>query len=177
MLIILVVAMVVLGPERLPVMARKMGRWAAEFRRAATDLRRGLEAEVGEISQLKREVVDPVKAAVDDVKTPLAQARRDAEKPMMEMKGAVEGATGLAASLKPAPPSVDQASPSKPLRWIGPMAETPTVEVERETRLRWIGPVAEQGPTPEDAAADLASIEATGEALVDHPEQSGAETS
>jgi TatA/E family protein of Tat protein translocase len=45
-LVILVVALLVFGPDRLPELARNLGRGLAEFRRASSDLRRSvLEAE------------------------------------------------------------------------------------------------------------------------------------
>jgi Tat protein translocase TatB subunit len=62
--IILLVALIVLGPQRLPDVARKLGRWAAELRRAAADLRAGLEAEVGD-----------VRAIADDIKAPVREAQ------------------------------------------------------------------------------------------------------
>ncbi len=40
LLVILVLALLVLGPKRLPEMARSLGRGLAEFRRASTDIRR-----------------------------------------------------------------------------------------------------------------------------------------
>jgi sec-independent protein translocase protein TatB len=40
MIVIGVIALVVLGPKRLPELARTLGRTLAEFRRSATDLRR-----------------------------------------------------------------------------------------------------------------------------------------
>lgn len=77
-IVILLVALVVLGPQRLPDIARKMGRWSVELRRAARDLRSGLEAEVGDLRQMKEELQEPVKEMraelrdvsrqVDDVK-------------------------------------------------------------------------------------------------------------
>ncbi len=38
--VIFAIALLVLGPKRLPSMARSLGRTLAEFRRASTDLRR-----------------------------------------------------------------------------------------------------------------------------------------
>jgi Tat protein translocase TatB subunit len=40
LLVILVIALLILGPKRLPDLARSLGRGLAEFRRASTDIRR-----------------------------------------------------------------------------------------------------------------------------------------
>ena len=40
--VILVVALLVFGPDRLPELARSLGRGLAEFRRASNDLRRSV---------------------------------------------------------------------------------------------------------------------------------------
>jgi Tat protein translocase TatB subunit len=40
LVVIFAIALLVLGPKRLPSMARSLGRTLAEFRRASTDLRR-----------------------------------------------------------------------------------------------------------------------------------------
>ncbi len=74
---ILLVALVVLGPQRLPDTARKVGRWAAELRRAARELQAGLEAEVGDISEVKRQFQEPlqdVKQAVEEVQEDVRRA-------------------------------------------------------------------------------------------------------
>jgi TatA/E family protein of Tat protein translocase len=42
MLVILVIALLVFGPTKLPQLARSLGRAMAEFRRASTDLRQTL---------------------------------------------------------------------------------------------------------------------------------------
>jgi sec-independent protein translocase protein TatB len=44
LLVVLVVALLVLGPRRLPEIARSLGRGMAEFRRASSDLRATLTA-------------------------------------------------------------------------------------------------------------------------------------
>lgn len=71
-IIILLLALVVLGPKRLPELARKLGEWTAELRSAARDLRRGLEAEVADIKQ----VGEDLKAPLDDLKKSSEGVRR-----------------------------------------------------------------------------------------------------
>ena len=72
-IIILLLALVVLGPTRLPELARKLGEWTAELRSAARDIRRGLEAEVADIKQ----VGEDLKAPLDEVKRSSEELRRE----------------------------------------------------------------------------------------------------
>jgi Tat protein translocase TatB subunit len=72
-IIILLVALIVFGPERLPDLARKVGGWAAEVRKAARDLQTGLEAEVEEVKRLREELgvsAREVGKALDDITKP-----------------------------------------------------------------------------------------------------------
>lgn len=50
-LLILVVALLVFGPARLPEMGRALGRAAREFKRATSDLQETLEREVDEVKR------------------------------------------------------------------------------------------------------------------------------
>jgi len=45
MIVILVIALVVIGPQKLPELAKSLGRGLAEFKKAADDLRQGVESE------------------------------------------------------------------------------------------------------------------------------------
>lgn len=74
---ILLVALVVLGPQRLPELARKVGGWTAELRKAARDLRSGLEAEVGDLRGISEEFKAPMKE--------VTQVMRDASHEMDEV--------------------------------------------------------------------------------------------
>jgi Tat protein translocase TatB subunit len=67
-IVILLLALIVLGPRRLPEVARKLGSWAAELRAAARDITRGLEAEVSQVRDLANEVTEPVKELRRDLK-------------------------------------------------------------------------------------------------------------
>ena len=75
--VILLVALVVLGPQRLPELARKVGGWTAELRKAARDLRAGLEAEVGDLKAIEQEFRAPMKE--------VTQVMRDASHDMDEV--------------------------------------------------------------------------------------------
>jgi sec-independent protein translocase protein TatB len=66
-LIILLLALVVLGPKRLPEVARKLGSWAAELRTAARDITRGLEAEVAQFKEAADDVVAPMRELKADL--------------------------------------------------------------------------------------------------------------
>jgi TatA/E family protein of Tat protein translocase len=46
MIVILVLALLIFGPKRLPDLARQLGRGMAEFRRASNELRRTLNVEL-----------------------------------------------------------------------------------------------------------------------------------
>jgi sec-independent protein translocase protein TatB len=80
-IIILLLALVVLGPKRLPELARKLGEWTAELRSAARDIRRGLEAEVADIKQ-----------AGEDLKAPLGEIKKSSEQLRKEIEEAGSGA-------------------------------------------------------------------------------------
>jgi sec-independent protein translocase protein TatB len=72
-IIIALLALVVLGPRRLPEMARKIGQWTAELRKAAREITAGLEAEVADFKEVGRELKSPL----DEVKRPFTEIRDD----------------------------------------------------------------------------------------------------
>lgn len=45
LLIILIIALIVFGPRKLPELGRSLGRGLSEFKRASNELKRSLEAE------------------------------------------------------------------------------------------------------------------------------------
>lgn len=70
-IVIVLLALVVLGPDRLPDMARKIGRWTNELRNAAREITRGLEAEIDEVKKAGAEF----KVPLDEVKRPFTEIR------------------------------------------------------------------------------------------------------
>lgn len=75
LIVVIIVAVVVMGPKDLPRMLRKVGRWAGQIRRMASDLRaqsgiddalrsEGLADDIAEIRKLARGELDAVQKAV-----------------------------------------------------------------------------------------------------------------
>lgn len=180
---IFLVALVVLGPERMPALARKAGQWTAELRRAASELRAGLESELGDVTG----IIDDVKSPLDEVKKVASDTGREMRQISTEMKESVDDATGGASAREPwvgpkpvsgptpgevmdqPDPPLDEAvseprpeePPPVPDESTPTIATAGTVETASDA-ASWVGPRPLSGPTPEDAMADLESIERTG---------------
>lgn len=78
MLIILAVALIILGPKKLPELARTLGRFFAEFQRAAQDLRSSVDLDADD--DLKKRAEE--KREWEEVKGELpsgAESTEDAE--------------------------------------------------------------------------------------------------
>ena len=85
-IVILLLALVVFGPERLPELSRKLGGWARELRSAAREMREGLEAEVSEVQKAKSELTDPLKEVRQAVRD-TARLAADSKPGRLEWKG------------------------------------------------------------------------------------------
>lgn len=90
LVVVVLVALIVMGPKDLPKMLRRLGRWAGKIRRAAADLRaqsgiddalrtEGLADDIAEIRKLARGELDAVQKA----------ARVEADEPTAAKKNAV----------------------------------------------------------------------------------------
>ncbi len=79
-MVILVVGLLVLGPKRLPELARSLGRSLAEFRRASTEMRR----EFLDVAEEAR--IDPL-----DAGKPKPQEQETPPKPAAEPDNGGEG--------------------------------------------------------------------------------------
>lgn len=130
-IIILLVALVVLGPERLPQLARKLGAWSTELRKAASELRAGLEAEVGDIKQIRDDIkgpLDEVKGEMRDVGRQLDEASSDVRRLGWVGPDPVSGPTA-----KDAMKDLDEIEArQKPAEPVPPEKETGTPEAGEE---------------------------------------------
>ena len=76
LLVILVVALVVLGPQRLPELARTLGKAMAEFRRQTTDVLEDFQAQAREDEKPRRQGTAPAKPPEGTTPTPDPTAAR-----------------------------------------------------------------------------------------------------
>ncbi len=76
LIVILAIALIVVGPKKLPELAKALGRGIAEFRRATTDLKESLEANSA-ISEVKETLTD-AKATLAAVQLPADVAKVEA---------------------------------------------------------------------------------------------------
>jgi TatA/E family protein of Tat protein translocase len=132
-IIILLVALVVFGPARLPDIARRLGAWTAELRDAARDIRLGLEAEVGDLKQV-----------ADDIKEPLDSLSKTRD----ELRREVDGVGISRLDWKgPAPES-------------GPTADDAMADLDQIEEAAGIKP--QSGPNPGQVMDELEAVEQEG---------------
>lgn len=87
LIVILVIALLVLGPKRLPELARSLGRGLAEFRKATSELTEDLD-------NARIMVDEEVRGATHDADLEAENRRRDAEerrKKRLERDDGIEG--------------------------------------------------------------------------------------
>ena len=80
LVVIFLVALVVFGPEKLPELARTLGRLMADFRKASGDFRSTLEEEMRDLERQARDTQQKIKAAVQPQESSGSAAPMDAPK-------------------------------------------------------------------------------------------------
>jgi Tat protein translocase TatB subunit len=106
--LILLIALIVFGPRKLPEIGKSMGKMMAEFRKASNEFRQTIENEVE------------------------AEKIRDATRIEMPRLDAEPSATS-AAPVTPAPEATTTSVPAEPAAPMGTVAEPVAAAVSRET--------------------------------------------
>lgn len=78
MFVVLVVAMVIFGPSRLPELAGQVGRWVRDFRRMSSDLTGEFSSTFQEIDEVKKSFERELKSAAGELE---GSAKGTAKKP------------------------------------------------------------------------------------------------
>jgi Tat protein translocase TatB subunit len=93
MFIVLVVALVIFGPSRLPELAGQVGRWVRDFRRMSADLTGEFEKTFAEVDEVKKSFTREMQSIQDEVEGVGRSARGDLKKSSAKSTGAGKKAT------------------------------------------------------------------------------------
>jgi sec-independent protein translocase protein TatB len=127
LMVIALVALIVLGPKRLPEVARTAGQWVARFRRFVSDVKQDFDrelehADLAELRKLRDELSETRRAVEDSSSRLLQQANIDpAAAPTIEPpSGAAANTPSPATAAAPAPSAPMPSASSLP-----PLTEPP----------------------------------------------------
>jgi TatA/E family protein of Tat protein translocase len=150
MIVVFLVVLVVFGPQKLPELARSLGKLMAEFRKASGDFRSAFEEEMRDLERQAR----------------VAELRKQAAEAAAVTVDGVNNA-----------PAATLASPAGTEALPEPFSETrlteaPVLKPATETVARLDAPMAETAPGNGASAADLKPTETeTGDSKPSHDQQ------
>lgn len=150
-LTIAVIALVVFGPGRLPEIARTIGGYLRELKAAVTDLRRGIEDEIGPLREPIKEIKEDIRKPVSDVRRTLAETADTAKSVEREIRQSTKAPP--TPRPRPARPSAaapgGTTPPETPKTEQTPAAKPPAETTPPETaQARWIAPDPPTGVSP-----------------------------
>lgn len=126
LLLIFLIALIVVGPQKLPDLGRTIGRGLREFRKAQDEVRQSLQLD--ELKDMKREITDTQRGVRDALKfeTPKTGAtRRDgsaSDSPASEAPGPASAPQG-AADTDSTPGAEGPSASDAPAESLGPPAD------------------------------------------------------
>lgn len=121
MMVIAVVALLVLGPERLPKVARTIGHLLGRAQRYVNDVKADInrEMELSELSKMRQEFESAARNVEQSVQTDLHRIESD-------LNAAAQGVSGEGAAPAPSAPEPPAAAPGSP-------AAAPQLSTTRES--------------------------------------------
>lgn len=165
MILLVLVAIVVIGPKDLPLTMRKFGRFTGKMRAMAFEFKQGLD-ELGrqaELDELRKEVASlKSSTGLEDIKRDFEQDRIDLEKDVNsaldETKPTTVSAPVIASAIVATHPAAASAVHPEPLPYAGLSADHPGYDAGEDFRIDGakIEPVADadQQAAPEPHGAE-----------------------
>ena len=160
LVIVLIIALVVFGPKRLPEMGRQLGRTLREFKSATSDIR----SQIG---------IDDIADSVSDLKSGLSLTSDSPRPPTDAAVGATVGATAGAAVVAdaPAPAQTDTVADDLPADLPADAGSTADAAIDGETSTATDEPADESDSTVADEPVDGNAL-----TVADEPVDGGAFT-
>ena len=113
MFIVLVVALVIFGPSRLPELAGQVGRWVRDFRRMSSDLTGEFEKTFAEVDEVKKTFKREMQGIQQEVEGIGKSARGDLKKSGTKAIGDGKKSSALAGK-KATPAAATASTPARP---------------------------------------------------------------
>jgi len=140
LLVILVLALVVVGPQRLPELGRTLGRALREFRKVQDEVRDMVQTGIGD--------------DLDDVRKEIRGTTDELRRTSKEIAGGLKGATDV----KPLLPTMKPGAHGTPRRRPAPDASSPPAVAPSETGL---GPASGPAESPSEQAPETTTTSET----------------
>ena len=134
---IALIALIVFGPQRLPDIARKIGGYIAEVRKAAGDLRAGLDEEV-------RQIQEPLEELKTDLTKPVSEIRKTLE----------ETSSAITREVDEVAKAAETELSGRRVEWIAP---EPTSGVKPNEAWDGMKDSAPEGSEPDEANAEISA--------------------
>jgi Tat protein translocase TatB subunit len=157
MFIVLVVALVIFGPSRLPELAGQVGRWVRDFRRMSSDLTGEFEKTFAEVDEVKKSFKREMQGIQEEVEGIGKSARGELKKSSAKSIGdgkkaaSLSAKKGSAAATAARPTSLSKATPTA--QEAG--ANGARIKSGRAHRLTGIAPGTPPVATKADPLADV----------------------
>jgi len=129
--VIAVVALVVLGPEKLPKTARTLGHLFGRLQRYVSDVKRDIQREL-ELDEL-RKLQQNVQSAAKEIETSMTAATRDVEQNVRDVEAALSATSDAAPP--PAPAAATPAVASPPPSAAPPASGAARADASRQASL------------------------------------------
>jgi sec-independent protein translocase protein TatB len=153
MILLVMVAIIVIGPKDLPLMMRKFGRFTGKMRAMAFEFKQGID-ELGrqaELDELRKEVAAlKSHTGLEDLKREFDQDRLDLEKDVNSAMADTAPATSPPpAPVAPAIAGATHPAAPKPLPYAGLSADHPGYDAGEDFRIDGGAPAAAEAPATE----------------------------
>ncbi|MBV7498728.1 Sec-independent protein translocase protein TatB [Achromobacter sp. ACM05] len=172
LMVIGVVALIVIGPERLPKVARTVGHLLGRAQRYVNDVKSDIqrEIELDELRKFKTEMEDAAQGVQQSLNETGASLQEPVQQFRAELDEVAREANGKAAPASPATATATQApaaeTPAEPARTIAPPSQNHNLDLDLpaaepqpvpNANPRPAAPQHQPAPAPSATAADVAA--------------------
>jgi TatA/E family protein of Tat protein translocase len=124
-LVIVIVVFLVFGPDKVPEVARSIGRGMRDFRKAMADLEKGVEEHTEPVRKELSDISESTKATVAEANTAVTLARSEVVAADTSLKSPLAEASREAEHAEERPPQITQPASAPAAANPGPVVPQP----------------------------------------------------